>query len=136
VVFSTKGRVRSIGTELQPKLWAYLRGIARNTKVNALAIGGMEDHVHSLIEIPADLALAKAVQLMKGNSSKWLNEMGMNFAWQQGYAAFSVSGSHVQAVCEYIRNQREHHKRYSYEQELMALLRKNGLNVSEAEVLG
>ena len=96
----------------------------------------MGDHIHALLEIPADLTLAKAVQLLKGNSSKWLNEQRSNFAWQQGYAAFSVSGSHVETVCKYIRDQREHHKKFSYPQELMTMLRRHGINIGEAEVLG
>src|SRR5215469_1560629 len=136
IVFSTKNREPLINLELQPKLWAYFRGIARNQKMDALAVGGMEDHVHLLVGLPSTISVAKAVQLLKGNTSKWLNEKGMNFDWQQGYAAFSVSNSLVSKVCQYIRNQRQHHKRFSYEEEIMALLKKHGIDADLADVLG
>ena len=77
---------------MQQRLWSFLGGIARKNGFKAIAIGGTANHVHILLSLPATIALAKAVQLVKGGSSKWLNqEMTSRFEWQQGYGAFSVS---------------------------------------------
>ena len=95
LIFSTKQRGKRLREDIQPKLWAYIAGIARNHKFEALEIGGAEDHCHALIMLPAPMPLLKAVQTLKGCSSKWLNDTGAagtNFAWQEGYGAFSVSG--------------------------------------------
>ena len=85
VVFSTKERRRLISPELQNRLYPYLGGIARENKMKALSIGGVEDHVHLLLSIPSTLSIAKSVQLLKGNSSKWIHETFPNqrpFEWQ------------------------------------------------------
>ena len=84
----------------------------------------MEDHAHLLIQLPASLALAKAVQLLKGSSSRWINESGVEFAWQEGYGAFSVSASNVDTVKRYIANQETHHRKITFEQEFIAFLKK------------
>src|SRR5690242_21775144 len=96
---------------MQPKLWAYMAGIARNHEFLVLANRGMDDHVHLLIQLPPVLPLAKAVSLLKSNSSNWMNEHGMKFSWQKGYGAFSVSASSIATVTRYIANQKKHHKR-------------------------
>lgn len=127
VVFSTKERMRVISEELQPKLWAYLAGIAKNHDMHAVAVGGVEDHVHALIDLGAMLGVAKAVQTLKANSSRWMNEHGRaRFAWQEGYFACSVSRSQVPAVVRYIRGQKEHHKKMDAAREFLLLLRKHG----------
>jgi len=88
-VFSTKDRRKCIGEELRPKLWAYLGGIARENQMKALAVGGTDDHVHVLLSLPPTIAIAKAVQLLKGGSSKWINEHpGPEFHWQDGYGVY------------------------------------------------
>src|SRR5437879_5264695 len=88
-VFSTKERKRQISPNLQPDLWAYIGGIAKRNKMKPIAIGGIEDHCHSLVALPADLDVAKAAQLIKGASSKWFRETHVNdFGWQQGYGGF------------------------------------------------
>ena len=125
MVFSTAGRRRTITKNIQRKVWAYMAGICRNHRLFVKTIGGMEDHVHLLIEIPPSVSVAKAVQLIKSNSSKWLNETGKHFAWQKGYAAFSVSASNIGTVVNYIRNQEQHHRRMTFEEELVALLKKH-----------
>jgi hypothetical protein len=89
-----------------------------------LANGGMEDHAHLLVQLPATLALAKAVQLLKGGSSKWVGEHGREFSWQEGYGAFSVSKSNINAVVKYIANQEMHHRKITFEDEFIALLKK------------
>jgi putative transposase len=139
VVFSTKERKRCLYKELQPKLWANVAGIARNHKFEAIKIGGAEDHCHALILLPASMPLSKAVQALKGCSSKWLNDtnaVGNNFAWQEGYGAFSVSASQTTGVVGYIRNQAEHHKKWNYDEEFVELLKRYGIQYDPAHVLG
>lgn len=90
-VFSTKERRNAIAPQKLTKLWSYLGGIARNNGFKVIAIGGTENHVHLLLSLPATMPLAKATQLLKGGSSKWMNNTGhANFAWQEGYGAFRV----------------------------------------------
>jgi len=85
VVFSTKERVRSISEKIQPKLWAYMAGIAENHGMHAVKIGGIDDHVHLLINLGGELGITKAVQVIKSNSSRWMNEHpGPRFEWQEG----------------------------------------------------
>jgi REP element-mobilizing transposase RayT len=132
IVFSTKDRAPVIPEQFQPKLWAYMAGIATNHGMHALAIGGMDDHIHVLVSIPASLSIAKAVQLLKANSSRWINESRRDrFEWQEGYAAFSVSRSIIPRIMDYIRNQREHHKKRDFAAELALLLKKHGIEPDE-----
>jgi len=135
-VFSTKQRAAIIPADRQEHLWAYLLGIARNMKIKILAIGGTSDHLHLLIALPPTISLAKVMCDMKANSSKWLNETGLRFAWQEGYGAFSVSPSRVADVQRYIRNQAEHHKKRNFEQEFVGLLQKSGIPFAEKYVFG
>jgi REP element-mobilizing transposase RayT len=135
-VFSTKGRNQSIPIELQENLWAYLIGIARNLKTDMLAVGGTRNHIHLLIGLPATLTLSEAVQKLKANSSRWMGEHVRAFEWQKGYGAFSVSPSLVETVKAYVRNQPEHHKRRSFEEEFLALLRKSGVPFDEEHLFG
>ena len=135
-VFSTKQRVPMIPTDRQQHLWAYVLGVARNMKIKILAIGGVSDHLHLLLALPPTANLAKVMCDLKANSSKWLNETGRAFAWQEGYAAFSVSPSRVVDVQRYIRNQAEHHKKRNFEQEFVELLRKSGIPFEEKYVFG
>ena len=109
-------------------MWSYLGGIARKLDMKVFAIGGIEDHVHLLLGLPPTLTIAKALQTLKANSSKWMNEEFENqFAWQEGYGAFSVSISHMDATIAYIQNQREHHKRKTFQEEFAEILRLHGL---------
>src|SRR6266481_5842974 len=106
--FSTKDRYPVIDSELESRLWPYLGGIARENRLKALAIGGTADHVHALLSLPGMMSFAKAVQLIKGGSSKWIHDTFPNqkkFAWQEGYGAFSVSASQVPKTMAYIANQ-------------------------------
>jgi len=135
-VFSTKGRRDLIPVELQPKLWRYFVGIGKNKGFPVLAAGGTANHAHVLVALPSDMAVAKAIQLLKGNSSRWIGEHGIDFAWQEGYGAFSVSASNVEAVKEYLEHQPEHHTKRNYEEEFLALLRKSGVAFDPAEVFG
>jgi REP element-mobilizing transposase RayT len=119
---------------LRERLWPYLSGIARENKMKALAIGGAADHVHMLISLPATLSIAKALQLLKGNSSKWIHETFpklRSFEWQEGYGAFSIAVSGIEATVAYIRNQAEHHRTRSFREEFRAMLQRHGFDYDE-----
>jgi putative transposase len=133
-VFSTKDRHKLIPLELQPQLYAYLIGIARNLQIQMIAVGGMRDHIHLLIASPPAMALSVAVQKLKANSSRWMGEQGLSFEWQKGHAAFSVSPSLVETVTNYIRNQEHHHRMRNFEEEIIALLRKSGINYNPEQL--
>lgn len=137
VVFATKGRRSTIARDMQARLWSFLGGIARKNRFKTIAVGGTENHVHALLSLPSTLTLAKAVQLLKGGSSKWMNEnISTRFEWQQGYGAFSVSISQQEHVIAYINSQTEHHRRRNFEEEFVALLKKHNLNYDPLYVLG
>ena len=134
VVFSTKERRPWMTSEIQERLWPYLGGIARENKMKALKVGGVEDHVHILLSLPSTLEIAKAVQLLKGNSSMWIHETFpklKTFEWQEGYGAFSIGVSGVDDTIKYIENQAEHHRRQSFKDELKAFLKRHELEYEE-----
>jgi len=138
-VFSTKGRQKLIGPELQKRLWPFIGGIARQNCFKALAIGGTQDHVHVLLSVPATIPVAKAVQLIKGGSSKWVRgtfRQWRDFNWQEGYGAFSVSRSLLQATMEYIERQGQHHRTKTFEEEFIAILKKHGIQYDGRYVFG
>jgi len=136
VIFSTKGRTQSIPDDFQPKLWAYMAGIAHNQDFETMIIGGVRDHIHALLVLPPTMPLSKAVQFLKGSSSKWINETEGSFAWQEGYGAFSVSASQTAAVVHYIQNQHAHHERQSFEEEFEEFLKKHGITYDPNYMLG
>ena len=138
VVFSTKNREKRISSDIQPKLWPYMAGIARNHGFEAVRVGGVEDHAHALLVLPATMPVAKGIQILKACSSKWLNETGAvkNFCWQEGYGAFSVSASQTEGVIRYIANQRAHHAKRSFEAEFLELLERYGVKYDPRRVLG
>src|SRR6267142_2342328 len=127
-VFSTKERVPLIDSELESRLWPYIGGIARENRMRALAVGGTADHRHTLLSLPSTMAIAKAVQLIKGGSSKWIHDTFpslQKFGWQEGYGAFSVSSSQVKKTIAYIDNQKEHHRKKSFQEEFLELLKRH-----------
>jgi REP element-mobilizing transposase RayT len=134
IVFSTKERRQLITPAIEGELFDYIGGIIRGLKGVQLEIGGIADHIHVLAKFKPTLSLSDAVRDIKANSSKWLNEEKAKiykFAWQDGFAAFTVSESQVERVVEYIRNQKNHHKRKTFKQELIELLVKNRVEYEE-----
>jgi putative transposase len=106
---------------------------ARKNKFKALMIGGTENHGHVLLSLPADMALAKAMQWIKGASSRWMNETHTkDFAWQEGYGAFTVGISQMAATIAYIQSQAEHHRKRSFEEEFIAFLKKHDVEYDPA----
>ena len=134
-VWSTKNREPCLTSDLRARLWPYLGGIAKQNQMKTLAIDGASDHVHVLLSLAATLSIAKAMQLLKGNSSKWIRETFpkmRSFGWQEGYDVFSLSVSGVDATVAYIQNQAEHHRRRSFRDEYVAMLKKHGFVYEES----
>jgi putative transposase len=136
VIFSTKNRQKLISKTLQPEIWSYMAGICRNIGIVVMAIGGAEEHVHVFFHHPATMPLSEAIRTIKANSSLWVRETNRIFAWQQGFAALSVSASNRSAVVNYIRNQEKHHRKMSFEDEFLALLKKHGVEYDPKYVFG
>jgi REP element-mobilizing transposase RayT len=136
-VFSTKERRSSIAPDKLAQLWSYIGGIARRNGFKAIAVGGTVNHVHILLSLPATIPLAKAMQLLKGGSSKWMNETGGgDFAWQEGYGAFTVGISQLADTSSYINSQAEHHRKRGFEDEFLAFLKKHGIEYDPEYVWG
>jgi len=138
-VFSTKDRRKIISSEMREQLWAYIGGIARKNKMKALAVGGTADHVHVLLALHSTISLAKAIQLIKGGSSKWISgafSTLRNFAWQEGYGVFSISISGIDDTVAYIKAQDEHHKKRTFKEEFLAFLRKHSIEYDERYIWG
>lgn len=129
IVFSTKHREPMINDDIRDRLYAYLGGIVRAEQGTLYAIGGIEDHVHLLIRWRADAAISDLMRTLKSRSTKWVkNELGCEaFAWQEGYAAFSVSKSQEDVVRAYIAKQAEHHREVGFREELVRLLDAHGV---------
>jgi len=122
-----------IAPELRERLWPFMGGIARQNQMKAIEIGGVADHIHILLSLPSTVSIAKAVQLIKGGSSKWVHETFPEhrlFNWQAKYGAFGVSVSQLDRIIQYIRNQEEHHRKMSF-QEFLALLKKHRIEYDE-----
>ena len=134
IVFSTKNRQQFLTPNVTERLYPYLGGILRNRKCQLLRVGGVEDHIHLLVRQARDISIAELVGEMKSISSGWVHDEFphlKNFYWQQGYAAFSVSLSGIDAVSAYIENQVEHHRQKSYQEELREFLEKHGIEFDE-----
>ena len=134
IVFSTKGRNEWITQDIEERVWAYMGGIARKHEVIAVQIGGTGNHIHSVIMATPKFAPSQIVQWLKGDSSKWIHETFpelSDFAWQDGFGVFSVSKSNVPDVVEYIKNQRAHHAKRTFEDEYVVMLKKHGIDYDD-----
>jgi len=133
-VFSTKGRAHLIQSHAKERLWAFMGGIARENRMRPRCIGGTTNHTHLLVSMPATLSLAKGIQLIKGGSSAWIRDTFpemQNFAWQEGYGAFSVGVSHLAATITYIENQEAHHASQGFQEEFLTFLKKHQVEYDE-----
>jgi putative transposase len=135
-VFITKERIDLIPNEVREHLYGYIFGIAKNLGIEIMALGGTANHIHILMTLPPKQSLSSAVRDLKANSSRWMSESGLGFAWQSGFGAFSVSPSQVAVVKNYIRNQAEHHKKRNFEEEFLLLLKKSGIEYDPKFVFG
>lgn len=129
-VFSTKDREPLLNAELKSELLSYLGGTVNRLGGQSLVVNGPADHVHMLLVHPAAISVADMMEKIKSHSSGWVKKRWARyrgFAWQAGYAAFSVSKSQVEQVKQYIARQEEHHKRVTFQEEVLAFLKKQGI---------
>jgi REP element-mobilizing transposase RayT len=132
IVFSTKNHKPYLDEEETHRLFEYLGGIIHHMKATLLLVGGTSDHVHIAVRLHPELSVMKFVQAIKTNSSRWVHEtFSKTFAWQEGYSAFSVSQSIIGKVIEYIKGQKEHHRKLSFTEELQLLLKKHNIEYDE-----
>ncbi len=126
-VFCVQGRENILDIKLRERLYSYISGTFKNMNLYPLAVNGFSDHVHVFFELSPELSVSKIIQDIKANSSKWINEnrlvMG-KFSWQRGYGAFSYARSQRDTVISYIMNQENHHKKNTFKEEYLELLRK------------
>jgi REP element-mobilizing transposase RayT len=137
-VFSTKERLKTISPEIQARLWSYMGGIAREHGMKPLGICGTDDHVHMLLSLPSSIPVAMAMREIKSASSRWMHETcsKYGFEWQEGYGAFSLGQSQTQATLAYIASQQEHHKKYDFQAEFIAFLKKNRIEYDPRYIWG
>ena len=134
IIFSTKHRQPLITRDAAPRLYEYVGGIVRNTGSRLMAAGGMPDHVHLIVSLGKQEALADAVRDIKSNSSRWIHETFANlrgFAWQTGYGGFAVSYSNLDEVKRYIAGQHEHHRVRTFKEEFLAFLKRHNCEYDE-----
>jgi len=133
LVFSTKHREPWIDSAWRSDMHDYLGGTVKGLGAQSEIVGGTEDHVHLLVELKATHTLADFMRELKKASSVWVHEKAHqdNFAWQEGYAAFTVSASALKEVRRYIETQEEHHRQRTFREELKILLQKSGIKFEE-----
>ena len=137
ITFSTKGRQPFIDKTIANELYAYLGGICKNYESNPVEIGGYIDHIHILCLLSRKIALMKLVEELKSHSSKWIKTKGdlyQNFYWQNGYGGFSINPNEAELVINYIKNQEEHHKKKTFQEEYRAFLKRYNVEYDEKYV--
>ena len=133
-VWSTKNRVPMIYPSVEQQLYAYMGGIIKKLGGIPIQINGMPEHIHVLSTLPRVVSIAKYLEEIKSSSSKWIKTQDAkikNFSWQRGYATFSVSSSVVPIVNQYIIDQKEHHKKQTYEEEVIQFLKEYDVEYDE-----
>jgi putative transposase len=126
-VFAVKGRENVITKDFRYDLHSYMSGILNNDESYPLAVNGWLDHVHVFFELPVTMAVSDQMRMLKASSSKWINDNKLvkgKFSWQEGYGAFSYSKSQRDNVIKYIMNQEAHHRKMTFREEYLELLKK------------
>ena len=134
ITFSTKNREKTFGENIQPALFEYLGGICKGLDCNPIRVGGTDDHIHILCTLSRKITQASLIEQLKVESSKWMKTKGINyrqFYWQHGYGIFSVNPTEIEAVVNYINNQREHHRSKTFQEEYRAFLKKYHVDYDE-----
>ena len=134
LIFSTKNRLPHITPEIQPRLYEYIGGILSHRKSVQLAAGGISDHIHLLVSLSRDASISDTLRDIKSLSSSWIHDTfprSHDFAWQSGYAAFSVSHSNLDAVRTYLANQSEHHRGKTFQEEYLEFLKRHDIEYDE-----
>src|SRR5262245_54184895 len=130
IIFSTKNRTPLLTDDLKTELIPYMAALIRELRGVAHEINGPPDHLHFLVSLPPMLPVSRAVGFTKANSARWINAKWPRrgrFSWQAGHGAFSVSPSRIADVCRYVREQEDHHRRISYQEEFILFLEKHGI---------
>lgn len=136
-VFAVSGRLSLITQDFKEELHKYITGIVRKKDQKLISINGMSDHLHILIGLRPAMALAELVRDIKSDSSEWVNKKKLargKFGWQEGYGAFSYGHSQLDTIIRYIQNQEKHHRRRSFKDEYLTLLRKFAIEFKEKYV--
>jgi len=131
LVFSTKDRRDLINADIEPDLYKYICGIIQNYDGRVLGINGMPDHVHIIFRASKSIADKDFIMQVKGSSSKWMSDKIQGFKWQSGYGWFSVSAKDLDKALSYVNNQKEHHKRVSFQDELRKILTRYNIPYDE-----
>jgi len=137
IIFSTKDREPWLGSDVGPRMHAYLATVCRDLGAELVRVGGVADHVHIVTTLPRTVSQAQLIEQIKKVSSKWIKTLDAryrSFFWQRGYGAFSVSPSQLEAVLEYVDTQQEHHRTRTFQEEYRELLRRHGVDFDERYV--
>jgi putative transposase len=137
IIFSTKDREPWLDSNVRSRMDAYLATICRDLGADFVHVGGVSDHVHIVTTLPRTLSQAQFIEQIKKTSSKWIKTVDAryrSFSWQRGYGAFSVSPSQLEGVLRYVKEQPEHHRTHTFQEEYRALLRKHGIDFDERYV--
>ncbi len=137
-VFAVQNRRSLIGPIWKNELYKYITGIVQNNKHKLIAINGTPNHIHVFIGYKPHQLIPDLLQDIKGHSSKWINQktfLQVKFAWQAGYGAFSYSHSHIDHVVQYIMNQEAHHKKKTFREEYIQLLKRFNIEYDERYIL-
>jgi putative transposase len=138
-VWSTKNREPLIGRGVESRVWSTIAETAHRHGIHVNKVGGIENHVHVLLELPRTMGIAEMMKQVKGGSSQAIRKSRVlheSFAWQDGYGAFTVSKSVVQEVVDYIENQRAHHQQMTFEEEFVQFLNRHGIEYDEKYLWG
>ena len=139
IVFATKYRKRTIAEDIRERLYEYIGGTLRARKGHLIEIGGVEDHVHILAGLSPAFAVSDVVRDVKASSSKWMNEeakVRFGFEWQKGYGAFTISYDRIEPARTYIRNQKEHHKTMTFQEEYIDFLKRHKITFRLEHLFG
>ena len=137
LIFSTKHRQPFIKTPVEEELHSYLGGTCKKLECQPIKVGGYTDHIHILCMLSKKIALMKLMEELKSSSSKWIKTKAdeyANFYWQDGYGAFSVNPTNVDALITYIENQHAHHQKKTYQHEYRGILKKHKIEYYERYV--
>ena len=134
LIFHTKSQGSTMREEDLPRIFRYIGGVIRTMSGCAFIVGGRPDHIHVLTTLPVQITLADFVRDLKSNTTKWIKGIDScykDFAWQNGYGAFSVSESNKDSVVQYIEGQKEHHQKHTAQEEFCKFLKKHGYSVED-----
>ena len=139
IVYGTKHRTPWIDPEIEPRIHAFVGGIAKDLKCTPIAINGMAEHIHVLVRFPSDLAISVLVRDLKSRSTNWIRITfpGLSdFSWQEGYGGFTVSKPNVEPVADYIRDQKLRHRAKTFEEEYLQMVRESGWEGNPEDLFG